>query len=164
MISHDLGGQLTGPKRWQKAGQNVTVNGERYRTMITDFVLPEIVARDVGDIWFQQDGATAHTARETIALLRNHFGEQIISRFGPVNWPPRSCDITPLDYFLWGYVKSKVFVDKPATIQDLEANITRVIRQIPVAMLESVIENWTFRMDHVRRSRGQHLNEIIFKK
>ena len=127
--------------------------------MITDFVLPEIIARDVGDIWFQQDGATAHTARETIALLRNHFGEQIISHFGPVNWLPRSCDITPLDYFLWGYVKSKVFVDKPATIQDLEANITRVIRQIPVAMLESVIENWTFRMDHVRRSR-----EIIFKK
>ena len=38
------------PFFFNEAGQNVTVNGERYRTMITDFVLPEIVARDVGDI------------------------------------------------------------------------------------------------------------------
>ena len=32
------------------------------------------------------------------------------SSFGPVNWPPRSCDITPLDFFLWGYVKSEVML------------------------------------------------------
>lgn len=127
-------------------------------------MLPEIVARDVGDIWFQQDGATAHTAGETIALLRNHSGEPIISRNGPVNWPSRSCDITSLDFFLWGCVKSKVFVDNPATIQAIEVNITRVIGEIPVAMLGRVIENWTFRMDHVRRSRGEHLTELILKK
>ncbi|GFU93114.1 hypothetical protein TNCV_206591 [Trichonephila clavipes] len=41
----------------------------------------------------------------TIDLLKNTFGDRLISRFGPVNWPPRSCDLTPLDYFLWGYVK-----------------------------------------------------------
>ncbi|GFW80994.1 uncharacterized protein TNCV_4803621 [Trichonephila clavipes] len=41
------------------------------------------------------------------------FGDSIISRFEPVNWPPRSCDLTPLDYFLWGYVKSLVYADKP---------------------------------------------------
>ena len=69
-------------------------------------------------------------------LLRRQFGEQLISRFGPVSWPPRSCDITPLDFFLWVYVKSKVYADKPATIQALEANITRVINAIPVEMLD----------------------------
>ncbi|GFU14906.1 uncharacterized protein TNCV_3386901 [Trichonephila clavipes] len=55
--------------------------------------------------WFQQDGATCHAARATIDLLKDTFGDRLISRFGPVNWPPRSCDLTPLDYFLWGYVK-----------------------------------------------------------
>jgi len=46
-----------------------------------------------------------------MALLRERFGEQFISRLGPVNWPPISYDITPLDFFLWGYVKSKVYMD-----------------------------------------------------
>ncbi|GFU97128.1 uncharacterized protein TNCV_4642211 [Trichonephila clavipes] len=53
------------------------------------------------------------TARATIDLLKATFGDRLISRFGPVNWPPRSCDLTPLDYFLWGYVKSLVYADKP---------------------------------------------------
>ena len=61
-------------------------------------------ARNLHDIWFQQDGATCHTARETMDLLRSRFGEQFISRLGPVDWPLRSCDITPLDFYLWGYV------------------------------------------------------------
>ncbi|GFS91887.1 hypothetical protein TNCV_1930681 [Trichonephila clavipes] len=51
---------------------------------------------------FQQDGATCHTARATIDLLKDTFGDRLISRFGPVNWRPRSCDLTPLDYFMWG--------------------------------------------------------------
>ena len=96
-------------------------------------------------------------------LLRGHFEEQLISRFGPVNWPPRSCNITPLDFFLWGYVMSKVYADKLDTTQALEANITRVINAIPVEMLERDIQNWTLRMDNLRRSCGQHLKEIIFK-
>ena len=86
--------------------------------MLTDYVLPEIQAHDLGEFWFQQDGATSHTAGETMDLLRNHFGEHLISRFATVNWPSRSCDITALDYFLWGYVKSEVFRNKPATIDD----------------------------------------------
>ncbi|GFW01203.1 hypothetical protein TNCV_1764381 [Trichonephila clavipes] len=77
--------------------------------------------------WFQQDGATCHTARATIDLLKDTFGDRLISRFGPVNWPPRSCDLTPLDYFLWGYVKSLVYADKPQTLDHLEDNIRRVI-------------------------------------
>ncbi|GFU13542.1 hypothetical protein TNCV_938281 [Trichonephila clavipes] len=52
-------------------------------------------------------------SRATIDLLKDTFGDRLISRFGPVNWPPRSCDLTPLDYFLWGYVKSLVYADKP---------------------------------------------------
>ncbi|GFU83430.1 putative transposable element [Trichonephila clavipes] len=55
---------------------------------------------------FQQDGATCPTARATIDLLKDTFGDRLISRFGPVpvNWPSRSCYLTPLDYFLWGKV------------------------------------------------------------
>ncbi|GFU44562.1 putative DD41D transposase [Trichonephila clavipes] len=118
---------------------------------------------NVTELWFQQDGATCHTARATIDLLKDTFGDRLISRFGPVNWPPRSFDLTPLDYFLWGYVKSLVYADKPQTLDNLEDNIRRVIADIRPQMLEKVIENWTSRLDYIRASRGSPMPEIIFK-
>ncbi|GFW27681.1 transposable element Tc3 transposase [Trichonephila clavipes] len=111
-------------------GHNVTVNGDRYRAMITNFFIPQLNNHDVQELWFHQDGATCHTARATIDLLKDTFGDRLISRFGPVNWPPRSCDLTPLDYFLWGYVKSLISADKPQTLDPLEDNIRRVIADI----------------------------------
>ncbi|GFX46428.1 uncharacterized protein TNCV_238901 [Trichonephila clavipes] len=92
--------------------------------------------------------------------VRDTFGDRLISRFGPVNWSPRSCDLTPLDYFLWGYVKSLVYADKPQTLDHLEDNIRRVIADIRPQMLEKVIENWTSRLDYIRASP---MPEIIFK-
>ncbi|GFV77640.1 putative transposable element [Trichonephila clavipes] len=124
-------GGIIGPYFFKKdEGHNVTVNGDRYRAMITNFFIPELNNHDVQELWFQQDGATCHTARATIDLLKNKFGDHLISRFEPVNWPPRSCDLTPLDYFLWGYVKSLVYADKPQTLDHLEDNIRRVIADI----------------------------------
>ncbi|GFT70777.1 putative DD41D transposase [Trichonephila clavipes] len=64
---------------------NVTVNGDRYRSMITNFFIPELNNHDDQELWFQQDGATCHTARATIDLLKDTFGDRLISRFGPVN-------------------------------------------------------------------------------
>ncbi|GFT42535.1 putative LOC100569746 [Trichonephila clavipes] len=122
--------------------------------------MPRLVT---AELWFQQDGATCHTARATIDLLKDTFGDRLISRVGPVNWPPRSCDLTQLDYFLWGYVKSLVYADKPQTLDHLEDNIRRVIADIRPQMLEKVIENWTSRLDYIRASRGSPVPEIIFK-
>ncbi|GFW70455.1 putative transposable element [Trichonephila clavipes] len=137
-------GGIIGPYFFKNdEGHNVTVNGDRYRTMITNFFIPELNNHDVQELWFQQDGATCHTTRATIDLLKDAFGDRLISRFGLVNWPPRSCDLTPLDYFLWGYVKSLVYADKPQTLDHLEDNIRRVIADIRPQMLEKVIENWT---------------------
>ncbi|GFY18531.1 transposase [Trichonephila clavipes] len=154
-------GGIIGPYFFKNdEGHNVTVNGDRYRAMITNFFIPELNNHDVQELWFQQDGATCHTARATIDLLKDTFGDRLISRFGPVNWPPRSCDLTPLDYFLWGYVKSLVYADKPQTLDHLEDNIRRVIADIRPQMLEKVIENWTSRLDYIRVS---HMPEIIFK-
>ena len=60
------------------AGENVTVNSDRYRAMITDYLMPEIETRDLGDIWYQQDGATSHTSHESTDLLREHFATNIV--------------------------------------------------------------------------------------
>ena len=71
--------------------------------------------------------------------------------------------LTPFDYLLWGYVKAHVYIDKPASIVALEDNIEAFIREISAEMLERVWQNWTKWVDHFRRSRGQHLHEIIFR-
>ncbi|GFT20012.1 putative DD41D transposase [Trichonephila clavipes] len=131
--------------------------------MITNFFIPELNNHDVQELWLQQDGAACHAARAAIDLLKDTFVDNLISCFGPVNWPPRSCDLTPLDYFLWGYVKSLVYADKPQTLDHLEDNIHRVIADIRPQMLEKVIENWTSRLDYIRASRDSPMPEIIFK-
>ncbi|GFX54562.1 transposable element Tcb1 transposase [Trichonephila clavipes] len=60
-------GGIIGPYFFKNdEGDNVTVNGDRYRAMITNFFIPELNNHDVQELWFQQDGATCHTARATI--------------------------------------------------------------------------------------------------
>ncbi|GFT58684.1 putative transposable element [Trichonephila clavipes] len=140
---------------------NVTVNGDRYRAMITNFFIPELNNHGVQELWFHQNKHV--TQLVIIDLLKDMFGDRLISRFGPVNWTPRSCDLTPLDYFLWGYVKSLVYADKPQTLDLLEDNLRRVIADIRPQMLEKVIENWTPRLDYIRASRGSPMPEIILK-
>ncbi|KAK9510942.1 hypothetical protein O3M35_005613 [Rhynocoris fuscipes] len=83
--------------------------------MITRFFLPKLDDIDVANMWFQQDGATCHTARETLQLMHETFPGRVLSRFGDQNWPPRSCDLTPLDFFLWGYLKSQRHIGIIAT-------------------------------------------------
>ena len=51
---------------------------------------------------FQQDGATAHTAKESMTIVRNMFPGYLISRFGDVPWPPRSTDLSKCDFFPLG--------------------------------------------------------------
>ena len=85
----------------------MTVNGEGYRNMISTFFESQHEAGHLRNIWYQQDGTTSHTARETRILLNRLFSQKLISRHGDVNWPPRSPDLTLPDFYLWGYIKEK---------------------------------------------------------
>ena len=75
----------------------VSVNGLCYRTMINEFLRPELEDIDMDDVYFQQDGATCQSRAGTIGLLRKMFSGQVISQNGDYNWPLRSCDLTLLD-------------------------------------------------------------------
>ena len=59
--------------------------------MTTHFFLPQKDGMDLEDMWLEQDGATCHTARESMALLHETFPGREISRLGDRNWPPGSC-------------------------------------------------------------------------
>ena len=81
--------------------------------MFNEFLFLKIEEEDISNIWFQQDGATCHTAEATLDVLRPVFKDRIINSKADVVWPPRSYDLTPFDYYLWGAVKDKRYADKP---------------------------------------------------
>ena len=100
----------------------VTVTAQCYQQMIENCLRPAI--QDNLEMWFQQDGATAH---QRMVLLRGLFGEHLISRFSGFNWPSCSPDLTASDFFLWGYLKERVYVNNPRTVQELKNNIRHEI-------------------------------------
>ena len=112
------------------------------QTTLHRILWPELEDMDLDDVYFQQDWATCHTSGEIIGLLREKFPSRVISRNGYYNWPPRSCDLTPLDFFHWGHVKDKVYADAPQSIQKLKEKIRAVIDEIELQMCENVIENF----------------------
>ena len=93
-------------------GEAVTDNGDRYRAMLNEFLFTKIEEEDIDNIWFQQDGATCHTTETTLDAVRPVFEDRIISRRTDVVWPPPSCDLITLDYYLWGAAKDKCYTDK----------------------------------------------------
>ena len=80
----------------------------------------------------------SHSAgHDGLDVLHQKFESRVISRSGDVNWPPRSRDIKPLNYFLWGYLKSQIYANKPETIDSLKVNITNSIQEIqPICALK----------------------------
>ena len=66
----------------------------KLQTNIQEYFLLRLEDSDMQNLWYKQDGATSHTARETMAIPRAAFPGRLIARFGDVPWPPRSPDLT----------------------------------------------------------------------
>lgn len=155
--------RVIGPYFFENAdGTTVTVTGERYRQMLNEFCLPKVAEFGLEHCWFQQDGATSHTAQETMEILRHQFPGRVISRFGDLNWPARSPDLTVPDFFLWGFLKSRVYRHKLRTLQALKANIEEEINNLEPDVLRATIQNAVKRAQMCINSGGGHLTDIIF--
>ena len=76
-------------------------------------------------------------------------------------YPPRLPDLTPLDYFVWGFVKEKCFRDPiPTTIPELKENV-EVIASISDESLVGMVDNIRNRMELCLARGGQHMERII---
>ena len=64
--------------------------------------------------------------------------------------------------FLWGYLKSKVYVRKPRTVDDLKVSIREEIATVAQEMLVNVMQNFEERLRTCVRQEGRHLSDIIF--
>ena len=80
-----------------------------------------------------------------------------IEREGPTLWPPRSPDITPLDFFLWGYVRDKVFSTPVPDITNLKARITDAFATVTEHMLGNTWREIDYRLDVLRAAKVAHV-------
>ena len=101
----------------------------------------KIQEEDIGNIWFQKNSATCHTAEATFDVLRPVSEDRIISRRADVVWPSQRCDLTPLDYYLWGTGKDKCNAAKPETIAALKYNLCEAIVEIQLLTIDNVLKN-----------------------
>ena len=103
--------------------------------------------------YFQQDGATSHTSHAIMAEIQSFFGERVVWKG---LWPPRSPDLTPPDYFLWGYLKGRVYQNKPRTTDALKANITEEIQAVTADVLAMTVQNTARRVQSRLDANGGH--------
>ena len=140
--------------------ENESVTGESYYKMLRYFFFPKM--RNYGDDYiFQQDGAPPHFALRVRRYLDQKLQTRWIGRAGPTAWPPRSPDLTPCDFFLWGYVKDYVFRELPTTITELKANIRDAISSISEDTLKNVVKNTEFRIRYLIRQNGAHFENLL---
>jgi len=99
----------------------------------------------------QQDDP--HYARNVRNTLNQTFSNRWIGRDGPVNWFPRSLDLT-LNFFLWGYLKSIVYQKQPTTPDDIRTQIRMACTSIPVMTLMQAERAFTEQLRLCMHMRG----------
>ena len=63
--------------------------------------------------------------------MKEEFDSLLIGKFLPIHWPARSPDLNPLDYFLWGFARDRVYADGGfENVNSLNTKIIEVFNEI----------------------------------
>lgn len=114
-------------------------------------------------MWFQHDGAPAHSSRTVKAFLDERFPDRWIGRGGPIAWPARSPDLTPLDYYLWGHMKQLVYTNTPSTLEELRNKVMAAADQIREnrTCLQKTTRSISYRATVCLSEAGSHFEQLI---
>jgi len=136
---------------------DATIKTAAYMEIFNTFV-NQLDDEELSTGFFQQDGATSHTSHASIAEIHSFFGDRVISKGLR---PPCSPDLTPPDYFLWGYLKGKVCQNKPRTIDALKANITEEIQAVTADVLARTFQTMARRVQPCLYANGGHFQHML---
>ncbi|GBM61807.1 hypothetical protein AVEN_80449-1 [Araneus ventricosus] len=115
-------------------------------------------------MWFMHDGAPAHFSSTVQHFLNATYPARWIGSGGPVVWPPRSSDRNPLDFFLWGHIKSLVYETPVDSAEDLVAKIVvdaDKINSTP-GIFERVHQSFLRRCELCNDKRGRHFEHLLW--
>lgn len=145
-----------------------TLTGDMYEDLLRFVIIPaiqEVANDDENDdgfdlTWFQQDGAPPHYKRSVRDYLDEVFPERWIGRRGAIEWPPRSPDLTPLDYFFWGYLKDRVYQTKLTSIDELKQRIQYEIDNMNPDIIQRSVDNFYQRLAYCQEVEGKHFEQF----
>ena len=132
---------------------DTTVSKDSYLALPKDQIEPAIAGKD---LFYMHDGAPAHYAKEVRAWLDEKFSDRWIGRRGPIEWPPRSSDLTPPDFFLWGVLKEQVYAERVGTIDELRHKIIAACAAVPVELCQKVCQSVNDRLFTCIEAGGAH--------
>lgn len=155
-----IGRHLIGPYFYKE-----NLDGKKYLKFLR-YVLPgllENVPLNVRrNMIFQQDGAPAHNARIVVRHLDRTFPGRHLSTKGPLLWPPRSPDLTPPDFFLWGFLKEHVYGERINSVEEMQQKIEHACRLITPETLEKVTSQAVLhRMEACLEAAGQQFEQFL---
>ena len=104
-----------------------------------------------------QDGAPTPLSCFVTDVLNERFPDAWIGRGGPIPWPPRRPGLSPLDYFLWGYIKNIVYAEKIRNIQHLQERMSTAIETVTRDMIQKTRKEIEFRLDVPRATNVIHI-------
>ena len=131
-----------------------------YLKVLKEHVIP-FFEDEFEDFIFHQDGAPAHYANSVRNLLNEKLPGKWIGRRGPIEWPARSPDLTPLDFFFWGVIKDRVYGEKFTEIESLKAAIAREVSIVngDTDLLQRVCASVTNRIQQCIEVNGGHFEK-----
>lgn len=111
--------------------------------------------------YFQQDGAGPHNARIVRDYLDTRFPDSWIGNNGPIPWPARSPCLNPLDYFLWGFAKSKIYDTPVEDEEHLREKILEVFQDITPETIRNATANMDRRTALCIDHEGGHFEQFL---
>lgn len=141
-----------------------TLTGASYLEILADNLpefLEDIPLAERQNIVFQQDGAGPHNARIVTDYLNQRFPGRWMGRYGPIRWPARSPDLNPLDFFLWGYCKEKIYKKLPENAEELNDKLHNTIWNIEDTIMEQITTNLLRRMRACVAMDGGHFEHLL---
>lgn len=115
------------------------------------------------NLWFMHDGAPAHFSIVVRNFLNQEYNERWIGRGGPTAWPPRSPDLTPLDFYVWGHLKQLVYARSVNNLEELRQRIVNCceeIRRTP-GIFERVRRSFIRRCESCLEMNGGHVEQLL---
>ncbi|GBM11634.1 hypothetical protein AVEN_16948-1 [Araneus ventricosus] len=157
---------IVGPFVFEEIGPSGPVtcigNGERYESLLRNHLKPALQQREfVAFTICIQDGAPPHIATLVKQLL-NLGNDRIISRHFSTAWPPRSSDLNPCDFWLWGYLKD-VYGGTIANLAGFKNRIKQYNHNITTEALRSVEEHAVLRFQLIGENGGHHIEHFLSK-
>ncbi|GFV38294.1 hypothetical protein TNCV_1619401 [Trichonephila clavipes] len=100
------------------------------------FVVEDLHAPSVSGIPTEKSPVESDQTSSVEQYLAKEFWNQVTVCKYVKDWSLRLPDLTPLDFFQWGYLKQKVYVNPPQILQDLKGQITHACTKVRSSMLE----------------------------